>query len=103
VETHARSLELVGNQARAKAIREIFARDGWQAYLRGVVKSSPSRISASNLAELGEYDKAIEAIVQQSESPSAFWLFLNRSDPFLDPIRGDPRFKEAMKKLDPPQ
>jgi len=26
---------------------------------------------------------------------------MNRTDPFLDPIRDDPRFKEAMKKLDP--
>ena len=100
VETHARSLELVGNEPRAKAIRESFAKDGWEAYLRTVVMSSPGR-SASYLAELGEYDKAIEAIVKQSEAPSAFWLFLNRTDPFLDPIRDDPRFKQAMKKLDP--
>jgi tetratricopeptide (TPR) repeat protein len=103
VETHARSFELIGNEARAKTIREIFAKGGWQAYLREVVKSSPPRISATYLAELGEYDKAIEAIVKQSEAPSAFWLFLNRTDPFLDPIRNDPRFKEAMKKLDPPE
>ena len=104
VETHARSLELVGNEARAKAIRERFAKGGWEAYLRDVVMSSPGlRISATYLAELGEYDKAIEAIVKQSEAPSAFWLFMNRTDPFLDPIRDDPRFKEAMKKLDPPE
>jgi hypothetical protein len=41
--------------------------------------------------------------VKQSEGPIKFWFFLNRTDPFLDPIRDDPRFKEAMKKLDPPQ
>jgi hypothetical protein len=101
VETHARSFELVGNEARAKALRESFAKGGWQAYLREVVTSSSQR-TPSYLAELGEYDKAIEAIVKQSESPSAFWLFLNRTDPFLDPIRNDSRFKEVMKKLDPP-
>ncbi len=103
VETHARSLELVGNEASAKELREIFSKSGWQAYLREVVRSFPSRISATYLAELGEYEKPIEAIVKQSEAPSAFWLFLNRTDPFLDPIRNDPRFKEAMKKLDPPE
>ena len=101
VETHARSFELVGNEARAKALRESFAKGGWQEYLREVVTSSSQR-TPSYLAELGEYDKAIEAIVKQSESPSAFWLFLNRTDPFLDPIRNDSRFKEVMKKLDPP-
>ena len=63
----------------------------------------PSRITATYLAELGEYERAIEALVKQLEAPSAFWFFLNRTDPFLDPLRNDPRFKEAMKKLDPPQ
>jgi TolB-like protein len=103
VETHARSFELIGNEARAKALREIFTKGGWQAYLREVVKVAPTTISATYLAELGEYDKAIEAVVKQSEAPIRFWFFLNRTDPFLDPIRNDPRFKEAMKKLDPPQ
>jgi len=56
----------------------------------------------SYLAELGEYEKAIESIVKQAER-GWFWLFVSRTDPFLDPIRNDPRFKEAMKKLDPPQ
>ena len=100
VESHARSLELVGLEARAKAIREAFSKGGWQAYLREIAGSSGPRITASYLAELGENEKAIESIVKQSEAPSGFWLFLNRTDPFLDPIRDDPRFKEAMKKLD---
>ena len=56
----------------------------------------------SFLAELGDYEKAIEAVVKQAEK-GFFWQFLNRTDSFLDPIRDDPRFKEAMKKLDPPQ
>jgi hypothetical protein len=50
----------------------------------------------------GEYEKAIESIVKQAER-GWFWLFLHRTEPFLDPIRDDPRFKEAIKKLDPPQ
>ncbi len=103
VETHARSLELMGREANAKVLRERFAKGGWQGYLKEVVTSSPPTIKASYLAELGEYEKAIEGIVQQSESPGGFWFFLNRTDPFLDPIRNDPRFKEVMKKLDPPQ
>jgi serine/threonine-protein kinase len=102
VETLARNLELSGNEVRAKEIRENFAKGGWQAYLREQSKSPPM-IAASFLAELGEYEKAIEAVVKQSEGPIKFWFFLNRTDPFLDPIRDDPRFKEAMKKLDPPQ
>jgi serine/threonine protein kinase len=103
VETHARNFELIGNEGRAKAIREIFAKGGWQGYLRIVANSSPPAIKASFLAELGEYEKAIEAINKHSEQPTTFWFFLHRTDPFLFPIRDDPRFKEAMKRLDPPQ
>ena len=38
---------------------------------------------------------------RQTVGKGLFWLFMSRTDPFLDPIRDDPRFKEAMKKLDP--
>jgi TolB-like protein len=103
VEAVARNLELIGNDVRAKEIRESFAEDDWQGYLREQVRSPASIMTASYLAELGEYDKAIDEIGKQSDRPGRFWFFMNRTDPFLDPIRDDPRFKEAMKKLDPPQ
>jgi TolB-like protein len=103
VETLARSLELNGFEDRAKAIRDSFAKGGWQGYLREQVKAPVPVMKASYFAELGEYDKALQAVLQQLETPSKFWFFLNRTDPYLDPIRNDPRFKEAMKKLDPPQ
>ncbi len=103
VETHARSHELTGREERAKAIRESFAKGGWHAYLRYMAEPSSPAIAASFLAELGEYEKAIEAIVKHEERPTKFWYFLHRTDPFLNPIRDDPRFKEAIKKLDPPQ
>ncbi|MGE0126757.1 MAG: protein kinase [Blastocatellales bacterium] len=102
VEAIARNSELIGNEVRAKALRESFAKGGWQAYVQEQAKSPPM-IAASFLAELGEHEKAIEAILKQAETPGKFWFFLHRTDPFLDPIRNDPRFKEAMKKLDPPQ
>jgi TolB-like protein len=95
VEERTRSLELNGEEERAKAFRESFAKGGWKAYLR----EFPNE--ASSLAELGEHEKAIEAIVKQAERGGGFWFFMHRTDPFLDPIRDDPRFKEALKKLDP--
>ena len=101
VEEWARNIELSGNEERAKAIRESYAKGGWKGYLREFPNDP------SYLAELGEYEKAIESIVKQVEpgriGGGRFWFFLNRTDPFLDPIRDDPRFKEALKKLDAPQ
>lgn len=102
VDALARTAELVGNVERARAVRESFAKGGWPGYLRESLKNPPASLGPSGLAELGEYEKSIEAIVKQSER-GFFWLFVNRTDPFLDPIRNDPRFKEAMKRLDPPQ
>jgi TolB-like protein/Flp pilus assembly protein TadD len=102
VETIARSLELSGNEERAKAIRESFAKGGWHGFLLDNLNNPASVFFATGLAELGENDKAIEAVVKQAER-GFFWLFVNRTDPFMDPIRNDPRFKEAMKRLDPPQ
>ena len=96
VEERARLFELNGNQERAKAIRESFTKGGWKGFLHEYPNEP------TFLAELGEHEKAIEAIVKQSER-GFFWLFLNRTDPFVDPIRDDPRFKEVMKKLDPPK
>jgi TolB-like protein/Tfp pilus assembly protein PilF len=96
VEERARTFELNGNQERAKAVRESFAKGGWKGFLREFPNEP------TFLAELGEHEKAIEAIVKQSER-GFFWLFMNRTDPFVDPIRDDPRFKEVMKKLDPPK
>jgi tetratricopeptide (TPR) repeat protein len=103
VENHARYMEILGNTERAKAMREVFAKGGWQGYLRDVVQASPPSITASYWAELGEFDKAIDALQKQSELPMRFWLFLQRTDPFFGPVRDDPRFREMMKKLDPPQ
>jgi len=109
VEGLARNQELLGDQARADTIREIFAKGGWEGYLRESVKfptgsfGGSGNFGASGLAELGLYEKAIQAILKQDERPTKFWFFLNRTDPFLAPVRNDPRFKEAMKRLDAPQ
>src|SRR5262245_56620034 len=65
VEAMARISELIGNEEGARAIRESFAKGGWMGYLRESLKNPPASFGASALAELGEYEKAIEAIVKQ--------------------------------------
>jgi len=97
VEARTRAFELYGQEERAKTSRQSLAKDGAKRYFCEFPNEP------SSLAELGENEKAIEAIVKQAERDGRFWFFLHRTDPFLDPIRDDPQFKEAMKKLDPPQ
>ena len=49
-----------------------------------------------------EKEKLI-ANLQRQANNGFFWLFLVRVEPALDPIRGDPRFQEIVKRFDPPQ
>jgi hypothetical protein len=53
-------------------------------------------------AELSEKEKAI-ASLNHAASKGDYWLFSIKYDPAFDPLRGDPRFQELLKKFNPPQ
>jgi tetratricopeptide (TPR) repeat protein len=68
------------------------------AEFKAIDDGSLSYQFAEVYAQRGETDLAIEALelAYRSADPG---LTLSRGDPFLDPIRGDPRFKALMARL----
>ncbi len=101
VEERAISLELDGNPEEAKRVRDRFADGGWEGFQR-LLRQNNSGPMANRELDAVEKDATIERLTQQANQGS-FWLFLIRTDPMFDPLRGDPRFQELLKKFNPPQ
>jgi tetratricopeptide (TPR) repeat protein len=55
------------------------------------------RLAAVYLA-LGDKDRAI-SLIEKDYRQHSNWLTYLKVDPVMDPLRGDPRFKELMRKL----
>jgi tetratricopeptide (TPR) repeat protein len=104
VEERAKSVELDGKPDDAKLLRETFASGGWDGFLRESVRQGAGITSIAALSAVGDSDK--EAAIKKLTERAArgdFWLFLIKTDPTFDLLRGDPRFQEMLKKFDPPQ
>ena len=104
VEERARSQELDGKPEDAKLLRGSFVAGGWDAFLRESARQGASVGSIASLAAVGEADK--ESTIKKLEDKAAggdFWLFLIKTDPAFDSLRGDPRFQQLVKKFDPQQ
>lgn len=100
VEEFAKYKELTGEQQTAALIRESFAKDGWQGFLRAMTgKQRPANLSGYEkvvfLAALGEKEKAF---AEPGESNEVFGRML-KVDPLLDPLRDDPRFADLVRRI----
>ena len=114
VETRARLAELNGNTENASSIRDSFEKGGWEGYLRyeiNRVKPRPDSGErfrgvrhelATRYAQLGENDKAFEALNDAYQNRE-FTLPKIKVDPLLDPLRDDPRFQELLRKIGFPE
>ena len=111
VEERAKGFEVDGNPESARLLRQSFANSGWNGFLNEFLKQgggysgtykASSIAEVSVLAELGKKDEAMDKLVKGAEKGD-FWLFLINTDPFMDDLRGDPRFQALAKKFDQPQ
>jgi TolB-like protein/Tfp pilus assembly protein PilF len=114
VEMRARRAEINGNFEKSAAIRESFAKTGWEGYLRyeiGLVNPRPDREErfrgirydlATMYASLAEKGKAFEALNDAYENRE-FGLLGIKVDPRLDPLRDDPRYAELIERVGFPE
>ena len=107
VEELAKVQDARGEPDAAKFIRESFAGGDWQGFLRKVtgdrtrLKLYPYFV-ATFFAELGEKDKAFAALNEALETKDQHTAWM-KVDPYMDPLRDDPRFKEVLKKAGFPE
>jgi len=107
VEELAKSKDLRDETEAAKLIRESFAKGGWPGFLRAVtVERAPMKMSAYNMAgfyaETGDKDRAFAALNEAVDKADQFIGFV-RVDPFMKPLRDDPRFPVLLKRIGFPQ
>src|SRR5207244_13573852 len=71
------------------------------AHLNEMAKSAEVQeyTLATAYTSLGEKERAIEALEHGFAGGNKSYLFLLPGDPFLDDLRGDPRFEALVQKI----
>ena len=74
----------------------------WETRIKSLRALPDSPCSAGGLARIyvlaGENDKALENL-NRALDDGCFWLSIMKTEPIFDPLRGDPRFKDILKKV----
>jgi len=107
VEELAKVQDARGEPDAAKLIRESFAKGAWQGFLRKITEER-TRLKlypyfvATFFAELGEKDKAFATLSEaiKTKDQHTAWM---KVDPYMNPLRDDPRFQEVPKKAGFPE
>jgi hypothetical protein len=64
-----------------------------------ILRAAGQRLLVTAYISLGEKDRAIEALEHGFAEGNKSYLFLLPGDPFLDDLRGDPRFEALVQKI----
>jgi eukaryotic-like serine/threonine-protein kinase len=107
VEELAKVQDARGEPDAAKLIRESFVKGDWQGFLRKITEER-ARLKlypyfvATFFAELGEKDKAFAMLNEAIETKDQHTGQM-KVDPYMDPLRDDPRLQEVLKKAGFPE
>jgi TolB-like protein/Tfp pilus assembly protein PilF len=107
VEELAKVQDARGEPDAAKLIRESFTKGDWQGFLRRITEQR-SRLKlypyfvATFFAELGEKERAFAALNEAIETKDQHTAQM-KVDPYMNPLRNDPRFEEVLKKAGFPE
>src|ERR1700756_5565217 len=103
-----KAVELNNDPYSIAMLAQAYARNGQTdearkllAHLNEVAKSAevPDYALATAYTALGEKERAIEALEHGFGEGNKSYLFLLPGDPFLDDLRGDPRFEALVQKI----
>jgi len=104
IEERARYFDLISQPKEAALIRSTFAKGGWPGFLRlltgsrsVLTDSNNGWVAAKAYIDLGDKDNAFAELnkLYEIHGSSLGWL---KVEPQLDPLRGDPRFDELLRK-----
>jgi TolB-like protein/Tfp pilus assembly protein PilF len=103
-----KAVELNNDPYSIAMLAQAYARNGQTdearkllAHLNAMAKSAevPEYALALVYTSLGERERAIEALEHGFSEGNKSYLFLLPGDPFLDDLRGDPRFEALVQKI----
>jgi TolB-like protein/Tfp pilus assembly protein PilF len=103
-----KAVELNNDPYSIAMLAQAYARNGQTdearkllAHLNEMAKSAevPEYALALAYTSLGEKERAIEALEEGFAGGNKSYLFLLPGDPFLDDLRGDPRFEALVQKI----
>jgi serine/threonine protein kinase/Tfp pilus assembly protein PilF len=102
IEELAKSKDLREETEAGKLIRESFAKGGWRGFLQAATAAhAPMKMSAYNMAgyyaELGDKERAFAALNEAVEADQLVGFV--KIDPFMKPLRDDPRFQTLLKRV----
>jgi serine/threonine protein kinase/tetratricopeptide (TPR) repeat protein len=105
IEQYIRDEQFLGNERRAKELKQIFEKAGYRGYLKKDAKDKEAAedfyTAAAEYALLGDKDAAFADLERAAAAGQG--LEALKLDPELDSIRSDPRYADLLRRIGLPQ